>query len=101
LDDGWVTPAPGGCVLRIHVRPGASRAGVTGMHGDAIAVRVSARPVEGAANRELLAIMARALGVGQTALELASGARARDKRVLVHGLSPAVARRKLALLLGV
>jgi uncharacterized protein (TIGR00251 family) len=101
LDDGWVTPAPGGCVLRIHVRPGASHAGVIGMHGDAVAVRVGARPVDGAANREILALMARALGVGTTALELASGSRARDKRILVRGLSPAVARRKLAPLLGV
>jgi uncharacterized protein (TIGR00251 family) len=101
LDESWVTPAPGGCVLRIHVRPGASHAGVVGMHGDAVAVRVGARPVDGAANREVLAVMARALGVGTTALELASGSRARAKRILVRGLSPAVARRKLAPLLDV
>jgi uncharacterized protein (TIGR00251 family) len=88
-------------VLRIHVRPGTSHAGVTGMHGDALAVRVGARPVDGAANRQVLAVMARALGVGTGAVELASGARARDKRVRVHGLSPAGARRKLAPLLGV
>ena len=88
-------------MLRIHVRPGASRAGVTGMQGDALAVRVAARPVDGAANREVLAVMARALGVGTSAVELASGSRARDKRVLVRGLSPAGARRKLAPLLGV
>ena len=87
--------------MRIHVRPGASHAGVTGLHGDAVAIRVGARPVDGAANREVLALMARALGVRTTALELASGAKTRDKRVLVHGLSPAAARRKLAPLLGV
>jgi uncharacterized protein (TIGR00251 family) len=88
-------------MLRIHVRLGASRPGVTGVHGGSLAVRVGARPVEGAANREVLAVLARALGVGTTALELASGARARDKRVLVRGLSAAFAREKLAPLLRV
>jgi uncharacterized protein (TIGR00251 family) len=101
LDDDWVTAATEGCVLRVHVRPGATRPGIAGLHGGSLAVRVRARPVEGAANREVLGVVAAALGIATSALELASGARGREKRILVHGLSAAVARAKLATLLGV
>ncbi len=94
-------PADGGCVLRIHVRTGASRGGVSGLHGGALAVRVAARPVDGAANREVLSRLARALGIGTAALELSSGTRARDKRILVRGLSASIVREKLAPLLRV
>jgi uncharacterized protein (TIGR00251 family) len=94
-----VTPTAAGSVVRVHVRPGASEAGVMGLHGGALAVRVAARPVAGAANREVVALLARALGIGRSAVELASGARGRDKRIVVHGLSPAVVRAKLERLL--
>jgi len=101
LDDDWVMPASGGSVLRIHVRPGASRAGLAGLHGGALALRVGARPVEGAANREVLTVLARALDLRSADLELTSGATGRDKRVLVRGLSPAAVRAALAPLLRV
>lgn len=94
-------PASGGSVLRIHVRPGASRAGLAGLHGGALALRVGARPVDGAANREVLAVLARALDVHPADLELTSGATGRNKRVLVRGHSPAAVRAALAPLLRV
>jgi uncharacterized protein YggU (UPF0235/DUF167 family) len=49
----------------------------------------------------VLGVVAAALGIATSALELASGARGREKRILVHGLSAAIARAKLATLLGV
>ncbi len=94
-------PAAAGAVLRVHVRPGAARSGVAGLHGGALAVRVGARPVEGAANREVLALLAQALGVAADAVEMASGARGRDKRIVVRGLDPAAVRSKLSSLLRV
>ncbi len=88
-------------MLRVHVRPGASRPGLSGLHGGTVAVRVGARPVGGAANREVLAVLAAALHVGASMLEVASGARGREKRVRVHGLSPEVVQARLAPLLRV
>ena len=96
MADHWVVPEAGGSVLRVHVRPGASRPGVTGLHGQALALRVGARPVEGAANREVLALLAAALDVAPSTLELVSGARGRDKRVRIHGLDPTTVQRRLA-----
>jgi hypothetical protein len=99
LAESWVLPDGGGSLLRVHVRPGASRPGVAGLYGNALALRVGARPLHGAANREVLAVIARALAVAASAVELASGARGRDKRVRIHGLDPAAVRRRLAPLL--
>lgn len=88
-------------MLRVHVRPGASRPGVSGLHGHALAVRVGAPPAGGAANRELLAILAAALGVARSDLELSSGGRGRDKRIRVRGLAPAAIEARLSPLLRV
>jgi len=82
-------------LLRVHVVPGARRAGVTGLHGDALRVRVTAPPVEGAANRELLRLLARLLGVRSADLALEAGARGREKRVRVRGLAAETVRERL------
>jgi uncharacterized protein (TIGR00251 family) len=94
-----VLAAAGGSVLRLHVRPGASRPGLAGLHGGALAVRVGARPVGGSANREVLTVLAGALGVAASALEMVAGGHGREKRVRVRGLGPAVVRTRLAPLL--
>ena len=91
----WVVPAADGCLLRLHVRPGASRSGVGGLHGEALTVRVRARPVEGAANREVPAVLAAALGCRPADLTLDAGARGREKRVSVRGLTAEAVRARL------
>jgi uncharacterized protein (TIGR00251 family) len=73
----------------VHVRPGAAHSEIAGLHAGVLCVRVAARPVEGAANRELLRVLAEALGVRTSALGLRKGARGREKRILVDGLSEA------------
>ena len=89
-------PIAGGSVLKLHVRPGASRPGLAGLHGGALAIRVGARPVGGAANREVVDLLADALGVPGSALEIVAGGRGRNKRVCVRGLGPETIRSRLA-----
>jgi hypothetical protein len=79
----------------VRVSPGASRAGVAGLHGEALRVRVSARPVEGAANRELLQVLAGALGIRPSALTIEAGTLGREKRVRVEGLDAGAVRERL------
>lgn len=85
----------------MHARPGAKRSAVTGVHGGALGIRLAARPVEGAANEELLRVLADALGVSRSAVTLRSGTHARTKRLHVAGLDAATARTRLEPLLSI
>src|SRR5262245_44390867 len=82
----WLVPAPGGAIVRVHARPGASRSGIAGVHGQALKVHVRARPIEGAANRELEATLALALAVRPATVSVVAGGHGREKRVRVEGL---------------
>lgn len=75
--------------------PGASRSEVAGMHGQALRVRVAAPPENGAANREIVRLLAEALGVRPRDVVVEAGAASRRKRVRVRGVDPAVAARRL------
>jgi len=72
-------------VLTVHAQPGAKRSEPAGLHGEALKLRLAARPVEGAANAELLAFLAESFGVAKRDVELIAGGQSRHKRVRVHG----------------
>jgi uncharacterized protein (TIGR00251 family) len=93
--ESWAYPADDGVVLRVHVVPGASRPGVAGFHGESVRIRVRARPVEGAANRELAQVLADVLGVRAAAVSIEAGAHGREKRVLVRGVTLGTVRGRL------
>jgi len=92
----WLAGCAGGVELVVHARPGAKRSAVAGLHGAALCVRLAARPVDGAANDELLRVLAEALGVSRQAVTLLAGARGRRKRVHVRGLDVATTVARLA-----
>jgi uncharacterized protein len=73
--------------FQVRVQPRASRSEIVGMHGDAIKIRLTSPPVDDAANEELIALLARSLGVQRGAVRIVSGARARSKVVEVVGTS--------------
>jgi hypothetical protein len=85
----------GHLVVTVHVQPGARRSEVVGPHGDAVKVRVAAPPVDGKANRAVIALLAEVLGVGVGQVELVAGASQRRKRLRVRGVDPATARTTL------
>jgi uncharacterized protein (TIGR00251 family) len=65
------------------------------MRGNAVLVRLHAAPVDGAANAELIEVLADALGVPKRAVSIVAGERARQKRVRVEGLTLDFIRSKL------
>jgi len=71
----------------VHAQARASRSEIVGMHGDAIKIRLTSPPVDDAANDELIALLARKLGLQRSAVRIVSGARARSKVVEVVGAS--------------
>ena len=86
-----------GLEIMIHAQPRASRSEVVGLHGDALKVRLAAPPVDGAANAELIRVMAKVLGVPKSSVEVTHGHSGRSKVVRVAGLAVEDARRRLGL----
>jgi uncharacterized protein len=85
---GFFLPSREGYVLRLTVVPGAQRTQVVGLHGDRLKLRLAAPPEKGAANRELIAFLARALNLPKSSLTLTLGAQSRTKVVTIHDPSP-------------
>ena len=76
----------GGQVLfKVHVVPGSSRSEIAGSHNDSLRVRVAARPVEGAANEELISILAKTFKVSKSSVRIIRGARGRAKQISIEG----------------
>ena len=86
----------GGATLRVRVSPRASRDEVAGERDGALVVRLTAPPVDGAANEELIDVLAAALGVPKRAITIVAGARSRQKRVHVTGVGVEMVRRAVA-----
>jgi hypothetical protein len=66
-------------LLQVWVRPGASHRAVGGRHDGALAVRVTARAVDGAATEAVLEAVAVALGLPRRQVSLVRGATSRRK----------------------
>ena len=75
--------ADGSVILTLHIQPGAKKTEITGLHGEALKIRLAAPPVDGKANAALIAFLAKACGVSKSSVELVSGDTSRAKRVRV------------------
>jgi uncharacterized protein YggU (UPF0235/DUF167 family) len=67
----------------VRLIPRASRNAVSGVREGVLHVRVTAAPVNGAANRALLALIGKTLAIGATAIRIESGATSPRKRLSV------------------
>ena len=65
-----------GLTLRVRVQPRASKDALGGEREGALVVRLTAPPVEGAANEALARFLGKTLGVAPSAVRVVSGARA-------------------------
>ena len=83
-----ITNAKGGAAFAVRVMPRAKKNEISGRHGNAIKVRLTAPPVEGAANEALIDLLAEKLGVRVNQIEILAGHASRDKIVCVIGLTP-------------
>jgi uncharacterized protein len=86
-----------GVRLTIHAQPRAGANQVAGLHGDAIKIRLTAPPVDDAANDALIHLLSDLLGVAPGRVRLTAGGAARRKIVEVDGLTTVEARHRLGL----
>jgi uncharacterized protein (TIGR00251 family) len=75
--------------IAVYVQPRASRTRIVGLHDGRLKVALAAPPVDGKANKALIAFLATTLGVSRSDLALAAGESSRRKRVRVLGLDAA------------
>ena len=90
-----VTDGRGGALIAVKVIARASSSAVAGIRDGALLVRLNAAPVDGAANAELLEVIASALGVPKRAITIRSGETSRRKTLLIAGMSAAAVLTKL------
>jgi len=69
--------------LRVRVQPRASRNRIAGVHGRRLKLQVTAPPVDGAANRAVVELLAEALALPRRLVEVVSGASSREKTVAI------------------
>lgn len=91
----WLRAAADGAELAVHVQPGAGKAEIVGAHGEALKIRLTARPVEGAANTALITFIADTLGLARREVRILRGEKSRQKVVRVSLDAPETARRLL------
>jgi uncharacterized protein (TIGR00251 family) len=65
------------------------------MEGGALKIRLTAPPVDGAANEALVRFLSEVLGIAKSRVEIVSGQTSREKRIRIGGMSEAEARRLL------
>jgi uncharacterized protein (TIGR00251 family) len=75
-------------VINVHVQPNARTSAITGLHGDALKIRVAAPAVDNKANAALVGFLARVLGVAPETVSLRRGARGRRKSIEIRDAPP-------------
>lgn len=82
-----IVSSNGGVLITVRVIPRAGRSGIAGVRDGALLVRLGSAPVDGAANAELVEVLAAALGVPKRSVTIVTGERSRRKQVRVAGVS--------------
>ena len=81
--------------MRVLVAPRSATTKVLGLHDGMVKVALTAPPVDGAANKALIAFLAKMLGVSKSSVTIIAGETSRKKSVSVEGIGPEEATRRL------
>jgi uncharacterized protein (TIGR00251 family) len=91
-----MTERAGGVRFSVRARPNASRSAILGVREGSLDVALTSPPADGAANAELIKLVARALEVRRSDVVIVGGASSRSKLLEVHGVLPTEARVRLS-----
>ena len=82
--------------LNVHVQPNAKRNEILGFDGDILRLRVAAPPVEGKANKAVVALLSNVLHVPKSSISLTQGQKAKLKVFSIEGASLEGIKRKIS-----
>lgn len=76
-----------GLEIPLHVQPRARRNTISGAHNGALKVKITAPPVEGAANRAVVEFLSTLLKLPKSRLHIVAGEKSRDKILFIDRIS--------------
>ena len=91
----YLQKQPDGVLLSIKLQPRASANEIVGPLGNELRIKVTAPPVDSAANEALVDFLAGLLNCGRTRVELVRGRTTRHKLIKLHRFTPAEVLKKL------
>lgn len=75
-------------ILSLHIQPRASKSGISGVQENALKIRLTSPPVDGAANKLCREFLADLFGVSKSSVEIIAGETSRLKRVRITSNDP-------------
>ena len=90
-----------GAAINVKVIPHAAKDEISGVHADGVLkIRVTASPVDSAANDQVIQLLAEALGIASDKVEVVAGHSGTHKLVSIEGVQPIDLDQKLGLKVG-
>ena len=89
----YCTETAEGAIINVKAQPRSSKAGVDGLLGDAVKVRIKCAPVDGKANKELAETLADVFGLPKSKVVFKSGETSKQKRILLLGVAAETVRK--------
>jgi uncharacterized protein (TIGR00251 family) len=92
---GYLRTQGADLLLAINLQPRASRNEIGEARGDELRIKVTAPPVDAAANQALIELLAETLDCGKGRVELVRGQTSRHKTIRLHGFDAEEVLKKL------
>ncbi len=77
----------GGVLLPVRAQPGARSSAVRGVHDGALRVSVTQVAEKGKANKALVGVLAKALKLRKSQIEIVAGVTVSQKRFMIHAVT--------------
>ena len=74
----------GGVIFKVFIQPRSRKNEIKGLHADALKIKITAPPVDGAANVMCINYLAKCLKISKSSIEIVSGHKSRNKQVRVR-----------------
>lgn len=88
-----------GIILKVFIQPRSSSNMIAGQHGDALKIKLTAPPVDGAANKMCIQYLAKYLKIPKSSIDIISGHSSRTKRLLLRHGNDQTTRKRIRSLL--
>ena len=84
--DWQVRDTGSGLEVRLHVLPRAKECKIAGLHNGALKLKVTAPPVDDAANRAVIGFFSSLLDIPKSSLHIVAGSMSKDKTLQIKGV---------------